>query len=312
MMLDIGVNLLSDFLFLLFGLLVFWLYYIISKRSKLLKFFGISKTKKVSIYFSNLQVLYGGAAGDGEEIYSFHGAAIALEESKAISYLQSLFNYFLPSQLDKPEILSKLLIADIDVKVLTPPYNPNAIETDAAVISLGSPAYNIISKKIQDENKVLAKFEIVETNIPPIAGIATNEDLVYIPHPKVIPSGWTAGTASLLQDANSIPTGTPFKNIDDIPFSEIRKIQQITIPNVAPYQSPYVGFVQRIYDHEKKQSVFYVAGLSDFSTAGCVHYLVSNWAKLFNKYGEQSNFMILLGFDKTDIRINQVIFEKSS
>ena len=95
---DVGINLLSDVIFLIMALLIWGAYYLFSDRMRLLKFFGIWGSKKIVIYISNLNVLHGGTTGIDGSRYSFQGSSIAAEESKAATRFQNLFNYFLPKQ----------------------------------------------------------------------------------------------------------------------------------------------------------------------------------------------------------------------
>jgi hypothetical protein len=282
---------------------------VLSKRSQLLKFFGIEKNKRITIYLSNLNVRSGGSTGIDNIRYSFEGSSIAYEESKAASLLQGLFNYFLPSQVDKPEILNKLLISDIDVKSYASPANENAIEQSATIVAVGSPAYNVVSRKIQGDSRILAKFEHVRASA----------NFVREDYPSVS-SATILGTAVSVHDSYPMPSGTSQLPPDFVTPSGIMVdshqpshtwVQQITIPNITPYQDAVFGFVQRIYDSENQRCIFYVAGISDFSTAGCVYYLVSNWRKLYKKYGKQMPFLVLLKVNETDNKLWEIVLEKS-
>jgi len=311
MWIDVGINLLSDVIFLLAALLIFGVYYLFSDRMKLLKFFGIWNSKKITIYISNLNVLHGGTTGIDGSRYSFQGSSIAAEESKAATRLQNLFNYFLPKQVDKPELLNKILISDIDVTIIPSPNNINEIEQSTSIIVLGSPAYNLVSTDIQNDNRTLAKFEKAEmTTI-----LNTKDEENYLgEHRQIVPSGWAAGTATPILSDNSLHTGTPTPFSNDLPVlpqSTQSIVQQIVIPNVSPYRDPHFGFVQRYFDFEKQRNIFYVAGLSDFSTSGCVYYLISNWKKLSKKHGGTTAFVVLLKIDATDNNKSQVVFEKT-
>jgi hypothetical protein len=309
MLSEIGINLLSDAIFVLLGLFIFWLYYVLSKRSQLLKFFGIEKSKRITLYLSNLNVHSGGSTGIDNIRYSFEGSSIAYEESKAASLLQGLFNYFLPSQVDKPEILNKLLISDIGVKSYASPANENSIEQSATIVSVGSPVYNVVSRKIQDDSRILAKFKQVRAS----------DNFVGEDYPSVS-SSTILGTAVPVHDSHPMPSGsfqlppdfvTPSGNMVDSHQPSQTWVQQITIPNVVPYRDAVFGFVQRIYDSENQRCLFYVAGISDFATAGCVYYLVSNWRKLYKKYGKQTPFLVLLKVDGTNNKLWEIVLEKT-
>jgi hypothetical protein len=48
-------NLVSDVLFLVIAIVGGWLLYKITYRSRLLKFFGIHKSRRITVYLSNLR-----------------------------------------------------------------------------------------------------------------------------------------------------------------------------------------------------------------------------------------------------------------
>jgi hypothetical protein len=310
MLSDIGINLISDVIFILLGLLIFWLYYLLSNRKRLLKFFGITKTKKITIYLSKLNIVRGGSKGFDGTHYSFQGSSIAYEESKAATQLQSLFNYFLPSQVEKPELLRKLLIADIDVKIIASPSEENAIEQNTTIISIGLPPYNIVSRNIESSWRLSAKFGFTQSHT-----VLESED-----NEKghiVTPSGVSLGTAvPLLSATPSGVTAGSVVPVDDIvtsasSLSSKQSTQPIiTIQNIPPYTDNSIGFVQRIFDSENKRNLFYIAGLSENSTAGCAYYLVDNWQKLFKKYGDATPFLGLLKIDNNNNKLHEIIMEK--
>lgn len=259
---NIGINLLSDLIFIFLGIAIFWLYYQFSTRNKLLKFFGITKSKKITIYLSNLRIMRGWALGIDEIPHSFQGSAISYEESKVAWYLQSIFNYFLPSQIDKPEILNKLLITDINVQLTLSPFQKNVIEQGATIISLGLPVYNLVSENIEDSWKLDVKS-------------------YYVP-------------------------------VDEVsnPSDKKKRQQIIAVKDVQDYSDKTYGFVQRIFDHKNKRNIFYIAGIDENSTAGSAYYLADNWKKLFNTYGPEKSFLIMLKIDEHNNRLSEKIFDK--
>lgn len=58
------------------------------------------------------------------------------------------------------------------------------------------------------------------------------------------------------------------------------------------------------------RSIFYIAGLSENSTAGSVYFLVNKWKKLFDKYDSEIPFLILLRIDDHNNQLSEIIFEK--
>ena len=53
---NIGTNLISDIIFSILVFVFFYTIFLVTKRRKLLKFFGIEKSKKLTIFTSNLNV----------------------------------------------------------------------------------------------------------------------------------------------------------------------------------------------------------------------------------------------------------------
>jgi hypothetical protein len=320
---DIWINCLSD---LIFSLLVFIFWFAVfhfNKRKKLLKFFGIEKSKKLTIFTSNLIVEKYGSLGANGVRYSFQGTAIPNEESKAATSLQSLFNYFLPSQVEKPSFLSKLLISDIDVMIFPSPVEGNLIEQNASIISLGFPPYNLISRFIENSFHPLARL----TYIPPIdnfnsntTGSNSHETSRMIPSDNAPGTAVSAGFASTSRPyyipsgiarviSTSPNTGTTSASSVSHSEGDNEQPQQpaIEVQDVPPFTETCVGFVQKIFDSQNQRYLFYVAGLSENSTAGSAYYLVNNWEYLNKTYGSDASFCILLKVSNTNNRISQII-----
>lgn len=311
MLQDIGTNILSDLIFIALAIILAWLYYLVTKRRQLLNFFGIKQSKRIIIYLSNLYVHSGGSTGIDELPRSFQGKAITNEEAKAANQLQSLFNYFLPSWGDKPGILSKLLIADIVVQIEISPLSVNEIEQSSSFISLGSFAYNAASGYLDKRSDALGKCWFVPVNNGLILDSDGNSDILKNSRVTVTgiksenqhggfvsPSGVViTPPSSSNEQGNSFPTGIP---VEIPPIQPLETIPGILVKNKAPVTDPRVGYLERIYDHEKQRSLFCAAGISELATVGCVYYLKSKWQELNKKYGATESFLILLRFDSDD------------
>lgn len=314
---DIVINILSDFLTLILGISIYWLFFLIVRRNELLKFFGISKNKKVSIYLSNVRVQKYGSKGLGGILYSYQGQSIPYEESKAAIQLKSLFNYFLPSLFEKPKLLSKLLISDIDANVIASPDEENIIDTSSSIISLGFPAYNSVSNNIENSYKLSAKSGYVQSQ--DTSETSSYEQLSQ-QKPNVIPSGTAAGTAtpyviepttaSTIPHAEVVHLSTIISGSAGKADITTENKPIIAIEGVSPYDDTSVGFVQRVLDIKNKRSIFYVAGLSENSTAGSAYYLIGNWKSLYTKYGSETPFLVLLRIDDFNNRNFEIILEK--
>lgn len=242
------VNVLSDFLFLLIIVALGWILFVFTRRTQLLKFYGIDTSRRIVIYLSNLRVMSGGAIGIDDQPRSYQGSAAAFGEMLVANRFRDLFNYLLPSLSDKPGVLSKLLVSDVQVQLLPSPLNQGQLEHSSSFVSLGSPAYNATSGFIERELHSRARF---------------HQD----------------GVAMMVED-------------------------------VPPITDTTYGFVERIVDHEQRRRVFYAAGLSELATTGAAHFLVTEWARLYRKYGSDNAFVVMLRFDPMDFRRWSIVFER--
>jgi hypothetical protein len=308
---DIAVNIISDTLFILAGLGFFWLLYILTKRKNLIDFFGLQKSKKIVIYVSNLNVeVFGSRGVDGNQ-YSFSGSAIASKESKAANSLLSLFRYFLPDSIEKPEILKSLLIQDIDAEILPSPREESEIDTQASIIAIGAPAYNLVSKIIQSNLQLFAKFDltpILEAPYTTEHDDNGNDTLPYVQPsgmpPQDISVGWTISP-------NIINVSTSGSTVSNSQYSSTNPyIPCISVINRQPLTNTQYGFIQKSFDLENQRAVFYVAGLAEYSTCGSVHYLVKNWKKINDKYKDAQQFLILLNVNSANYEYSNVVYEK--
>ncbi|NMC60799.1 MAG: hypothetical protein GYA51_15655 [Candidatus Methanofastidiosa archaeon] len=297
---DIFVNIIANFIYTILVTLILWLLYILIKRNKLLLFFGVKKNKKISIYISHLFIKRGGSNGLDDISYSFNGSAIPYEESKAANDLKNVFNYFLPSQMGTSSIINKILISDINVNVLASPRNKKQINQATSFITIGLPAYNSVSKYVEDNFKLNARLNYIDS------GNETklvNNDLMN--NTKI---NLSAGTAipenNMTISASSIHIDSEGKNCKQ-PIIVFNNHQ-----NEVRLEDTSVGFVQRICESGKKTRIYYLAGLSENSTAGCVYFLINNWEYLNSKYKNDTSFSILIRVEDNDNKISQIIFEK--
>ncbi len=155
---DILTNIISDIIFLLLLIAIGWIILFLTRRYKLLSFFNIRRTKKISIYLSNIRVIPGGAIGIDDTKRNYGGKAVTFSESQAARSFTDIFNYLVPSALEKPGILSKLLISDVHVQIEPSPLDYGFAENNSSIIALGSPGYNAISRFIEEVMVSRAKF----------------------------------------------------------------------------------------------------------------------------------------------------------
>jgi len=71
------------------------------------------------------------------------------------------------------------------------------------------------------------------------------------------------------------------------------------------------GFIQRIHDRTNKKSIFYTAGLSELGTVGAANFLATNWNLLYKKYKGESNFLVVIDFNASNINDWNIVVEQS-
>lgn len=309
--LDILENLISDVLFLILAVILGWAIYKLSHRAKLLGFFGIEKSRRITVYASNLRVKTGGALGINGQELSYQGSTAAFGEIAEANRFRDLFNYLLPSLSETPGLLSKLLVSDIQVQLLLSPLDGSQIEGSASFITLGGPAYNIASGIAESKFHSKAKFVFVtrETSL---------SSLAHPPSQSNSEAEYTGATGIRVLNLPTFDTAAPGTAIPFItpsgiathPFQPTEQVSAILVEGVPPMTDSTYGFVERFFDHANKRSIFYTAGISELATAGAAHYIISEWEKLERKFGAESEFLVVLRFDPLDYRRWSIVFEK--
>lgn len=294
---DIAENVISDFAFLAITIFIGWCIFRFTRRTQLLKFFGINESRRIAIYLSELKLTQGDASGIDGKFYSYTGSAVAFGEAQSANRFRDLFNYFLPSLSDVPNFLSKLLISDVQVQLQRSPASLGEIEYTASFITFGSPVYNLASEFVEKKLHSKAQFGLQQTVLTN-SGSVTNLGIMGLVETQDSPS--------------PMPSGTPIpENKYETPAESLQWINQTTIniEGVPPLHESTYGFVERIIDHENKRSVFYVAGISELSTVGAANFLMTEWGKLQQKFGNNKNFLVMLKFEPNDYRRWTKIFE---
>lgn len=295
---DIFINLLSDLIFYASLLIIFTGLYLIFNRKKLLQFFGISQVKKLVIYTSNLYVKRYGSLGINKKSYSFSGTAIPYEESSAANSMKGLFNVFLPSQVDKPGLLNKVLLSDVNVLIYPSPIDNGIFEQDASIISLGFPIYNNISKIVEEIFNPPGKLDYAERsdknqkNLDRTAKNYTNTASFY---GSLTNSAYT----KIITSPSAINNSQNDSNQEHIPA--------ISIFGSRKYFDTSIGFIQKILDENNNRNIFYIAGLSEHSTAGCLYYLKDNWKKIHNNFEGNSQFLLVLKISIANNKMGQIL-----
>lgn len=314
---DIDVNIWSDLFFFIIPIGVAWLAYKYSDRRKLLEFFAIEKTKTIAIYVSNILVKEGGAIGVDGNPLEYTGISVAFGELEGARWLEGLFRYFIPSFTELSGIFRKILIADIKVIIdASPKDNSSILDQANTIISIGSSAFNFVSKLIEKEPLSKANFYLgkkyISDNIYQIGaiGVAFPEfnPVITLPDANdnfnrhtgqyVVPSGiiMTSSSGSAIY-----PQSTRGQE-EDIPNS-------IRIKNLPDIQEKNRSFIERLFDPDKNRSLFYIAGLSENATRGATYYLTKYWKDLDRTHPKNKDFLIILQTDQTNYEETRQVFE---
>ena len=311
----IAENIISDILFLLIPVVLGWAFLVITRRTKLLGFFGVHEPRRMVIYLSNLRIVRGGAIGIDGRRRSYQGAATAFLEMAVANRFRDVFNYLFPSLSDRPGVLSKLLVSDVQVHLMHSPLHEGELERSSPFITLGSPAYNIASRFAEERLHSQARFRLGRARTQPeaeapAATISTVSDSSGEVVPTLTPvsaSGiawdWLmnaeTGTASTIDLEESGPDAEPGDTSS-----------AIVVEGVPPITDETYGFVERVVDHGQARFVFYVAGISELATAGAAHFLTTEWTYLQRKYPKGTPFLVVLRFETNDYKRWSIVFER--
>jgi hypothetical protein len=291
-------NILSNLFCLLSPIIIGWLVIYFFGRRRLLAFFGVNSSKRLFIYISNLRVQQFGAIGiDGHE-HSYSGFAAPFGEMEYAINLRNLFIYLVPSLSQLPGILGKLLIYEIEVEICHSPDQEGLLDNVSSFIVLGSPAYNTAAAYVQQTLHSRAKFR--EGSIPKQEDISPRNETEHVTYSNQRESSFLQGTTVSISASPSKHSNT----------EAIQEPSAIIVEDVPPMTDPLYCFVERIIDSDSNRSVFYVAGLSEKSTMGSAHFLISNWSYLYRKYKTNTPFLIMLRVDTSDHAKSKVIFER--
>ncbi len=151
-------NVVSEFIAIALIVATGWLVYKLTGRARLLRFFDCAASKRVVLYLSNLRVRAGGSLGVDDVPRAFNEVAIPLYEVNLVSLFQRLFNFVVPGVDSQPGFLRSLLISDVAVDVLASPLQDDEIERSATLIAVGSPGYNVASRRIERAFHALGTF----------------------------------------------------------------------------------------------------------------------------------------------------------
>jgi len=142
---NIFAGIIANFIFFTLTFLIGWSAFLIARRQRLLKFFGIAKSKRMIVYLSNIQVLKGGSIGFDGKQRSFNGTTVAMGEAVQAGLFPNLFSYLIPGLRAQPGILKYLLVSDVKVTISPSPLRAEDIDRNSTIVTFGSPGYNVVS-----------------------------------------------------------------------------------------------------------------------------------------------------------------------
>jgi hypothetical protein len=152
-------NVASEFIALLILVVVGYIIHRFTTRRRLFAFFHIDDSRRFITYLSRINVLVGGSVGIDGQPRSFGEPAVAFTEVGLIGPIQRLFNYITPGIESLPGALKFILISDVTTEFPVSPPTPAEIDTQAPFLTLGSPAYNAASQRVQEAYGPWARFE---------------------------------------------------------------------------------------------------------------------------------------------------------
>ena len=311
----IAENIISDILFLLIAVVLGWAFLVITRRTKLLGFFGVRGPRRMVIYLSNLRIVRGGATGIDGRRRSYQGAATTFLEMAVANRFRDVFNYLLPSLSDRPSVLSKLLVSDVQVQLIHSPLQEGELERSSPFITLGSPAYNIASRFAEERLHSQARFRLGRALMQPeaeapVTTISTVSDSSGEVNPTLTP---VSGSGTALDWLTNAEMGTASANDleESGPDAESGDTSSaIMVEGVPPITDVTCGFVERVVDHGQDRFVFYVAGISALATAGAAHFLMAEWTYLQRKYPKGTPFLVVLRFETNNYKRWSIVFER--
>lgn len=242
---NIITGIIANTIFFVLMIAIGWSAFLIARRRKLLKFFGIGQTKRIIVYLSNIRVLQGGSVGTDGKPRAYAGTTVTFGEAVQANLFPNLFSYLIPGLTNQPGILKYLLVSDVKVVVSPSPLREEDIDRSSTIVTFGSPGYNVVSQWA--ERKLVPRMKFSNDN------------------------------GNIMVDG---------------------------LPNITDGRQ---SFVQRLYDSENKRWVFYTAGISELGTVGSAYFLVSQWRKLYKKYGEKDSFSHIISVNQQNYQDSTIV-----
>ena len=233
----------ANLVFLIFMAFVGWSLFAITHRKSLYSFFNVTSSRRLIIYLSNLQVVRGGAIGVDARPRSYQGITVTFFEYSVSEALRRMFYYPIQTITGQPGLLRKLFISDIQIEIKASPLSEAEIDGTASIVSLGSPAYNVVSGYIEQNLHSYCRFQndfrqMILDNAPPISDTTqafierlvdtdNNRSVFYVAGLSEI------GTVGAMQFL-TFEWKRLYKKYRDRPFSIMVKFYPTTVPTDSP------------------------------------------------------------------------------
>ena len=137
------------------------------RRRRLLRLFGVGKGVGITIFLARLEVLPWGSTGFDGQPRSFTGPVVTANEASAASRLGSIFEYLIPGLENQPGLLKTLFTRDIVVRVEPSPMTAVQIPNQGTIVTVGSPAFNVVSAWVQQALNPLITFDQNNSSLLP-------------------------------------------------------------------------------------------------------------------------------------------------
>jgi hypothetical protein len=139
----------SNYIALAIAIVLGALIYRLSRRRRLLRFFGCSRSRRVRLYLSNLDIKRGGAMDPSGLPRSFEGPSTPGYELPFIPAIFRLFLAPVPGLSDQPGWWKSLALRNVEIDTSPSPRSVLDIDESATLITVGSVGYNTVSAEVE-------------------------------------------------------------------------------------------------------------------------------------------------------------------
>lgn len=122
-------------------------------RKRIQRFFGLNDSSKISIYVALIRTWEDKAMSLRGDLMHFSSWAVAYDEFNEASKLRERFHFVVPALSEKPGLLSKLFVSDVQVDVSPSVLKMEDIPLQNTIISVGGPICNLATEYIQNHTK---------------------------------------------------------------------------------------------------------------------------------------------------------------